>query len=199
MACLVSQNLAPISPFLSHHQLTANGNYWKEHCSGFQWLVNIFQGRSWNGVFPTLSQFSRAEHFVHCRPFPPKPRGSSRHKGLLGSSKQPVESPASPKVRWTKGEQKAEQSAAPKSVSTWPRPWFNLAPLSGKNCPHRCCRPTECQRSHKVHLPVIKYIQKLESRLFWFLPISKMSSQPKLPKPHQPKATNLVVPNPNKW
>ena len=71
----LSQNFAP---FLSYHQLIANENYWKEHRSGFQCFP----------VFAALSQFSRAEHFLHCRPFPPKPRGSSRHKGILGLSNQ---------------------------------------------------------------------------------------------------------------
>ena len=145
--------------------------------------------KSWQQVFSALSQFSRAEHFLHCRPFPPKPRGSSRHKGILGLSNQNLRL-----LRTFVGQKpskKHEQSAAPKSVSTWPRPWFNLAPLSGKNCPHRCCCPPESQRSYEVHLPIIKYILRVQPHLFLFLPISK-SSQPKLTKLHHPLDLPMV-------
>ena len=141
---------------------------WKLSNVGNGWKKIIFKRRSWNrgGQFlqpwvnsPVPNILLIADHFLQSREDHRDIKGfwgrASNRRNLLRT------------FVGQKPSKKHEQSAAPKSVSTWPRPWFNLAPLSGKNCPHRCCCPEECQRSYgEVHLPIIKYVERLKPCLF---------------------------------
>ena len=78
-----------LTPPINHQWKKRNKSKWLEWISQQEALLVVLLKKSFQkkilscgAVFAALSHFSRADHFAHCRPFPPKPRGSSRHKGL---------------------------------------------------------------------------------------------------------------------